>query len=49
MLVGDRPVRGNAVGPVSIRLPAPFAHLANAAHCRYVLTGRVRFAHRGQE
>ncbi|WP_207946529.1 hypothetical protein [Actinomadura sp. 7K507] len=36
-------------GEVSVRLPAPLAHLANAPHGRYVLTCRVRFAHRGAE
>ncbi|MFC7818265.1 IS200/IS605 family accessory protein TnpB-related protein [Streptomyces sp. NPDC057367] len=46
---GNETVRISPDGEVSIRLPAPLAHLANAAHGRYVLTGRVRFAHRGQE
>ncbi|MER5843715.1 IS200/IS605 family accessory protein TnpB-related protein [Streptomyces prasinus] len=36
-------------GEVSIRLPAPLSGLANAPHGRYVLTGRIRFAHRGPE
>lgn len=34
---------------MSIKLPAPLAHLANAPHGRYVLAGRVVFAHRGGE
>jgi IS605 OrfB family transposase len=29
------------------RMPASLAHMANAPHGRYVLSGRVRFAHRG--
>ena len=36
-------------GEVSIKLPAPLAHLANARHGRYTLTARVGFAHRGAE
>ncbi|MFC4006384.1 IS200/IS605 family accessory protein TnpB-related protein [Nonomuraea purpurea] len=36
-------------GEVSIKLPAPFAYLANAGHGRYVLAARVVFAHRGEE
>ncbi|WCN03970.1 transposase [Streptomyces sp. M92] len=46
---GNETVRISPDGEVSIRLPAPLAHLANAAHGRYVLTGRARFAHRGEE
>jgi hypothetical protein len=46
---GNETIRISPDGEVSIRLPAPLAHLANAAHGRYVLTGRVTFAHRGQE
>ncbi|MGW2132941.1 IS200/IS605 family accessory protein TnpB-related protein [Streptomyces coelicoflavus] len=46
---GNETIRISADGEVSLRLPAPLAHLANAAHGRYVLTGRIRFAHRGQE
>jgi IS605 OrfB family transposase len=46
---GNETIRISAEGEVSIRLPAPLTHLANAAHGRYVLTGRIRFAHRGQE
>jgi IS605 OrfB family transposase len=34
---------------VSIRLPAPLAHLSNAGHGRYVLTSKVTFKHRGEE
>ncbi|MFB7089567.1 IS200/IS605 family accessory protein TnpB-related protein [Streptomyces sp. NPDC056296] len=46
---GNETIRISPDGEVSIRLPAPLQHLANAPHGRYVLTGRVRFAHRGQE
>lgn len=34
---------------VSIKLPAPLAHHANARHGRYVLAAKVAFRHRGQE
>lgn len=46
---GNETIRITADGQVSIRLPAPLAHLANAPHYRYVLTGEVRFTHRGDE
>lgn len=46
---GNETVRVTGDGEVSVRLPAPLAHLANAAHGRYVLTGQVAFAHRGAE
>ena len=46
---GNETIRISPEGEVSIRLPAPLAHLANAAHGRYVLACRVTFAHRGQE
>ncbi|AZM75867.1 transposase [Streptomyces sp. KPB2] len=46
---GNETIRVTPDGEVSLRLPAPLAHLANAGHGRYVLTGRVAFAHRGQE
>ncbi|MFD4263639.1 IS200/IS605 family accessory protein TnpB-related protein [Streptomyces sp. NPDC058534] len=46
---GNETIRITPDGEVSIRLPAPLAGLANAPHGRYVLTGRIRFAHRGQE
>ena len=36
-------------GQVSIRLPKPLEHLANAARGRYVLSGRALFAHRGDD
>ncbi|MEV6819461.1 IS200/IS605 family accessory protein TnpB-related protein, partial [Nocardiopsis dassonvillei] len=46
---GNETIRITPEGQVSIRLPAPLAHLANAARGRYVLSGRVAFAHRGTE
>ncbi|MFD5663140.1 IS200/IS605 family accessory protein TnpB-related protein, partial [Streptomyces hirsutus] len=46
---GNETIRISPDGEVSIRLPAPLAGLANSPHGRYVLTGRVRFAHRGPE
>ncbi|MGW2130697.1 IS200/IS605 family accessory protein TnpB-related protein [Streptomyces coelicoflavus] len=46
---GNETIRVSPEGEVSIRLPAPLAHLANAAHGRYLLTGRIRFLYRGQE
>ena len=36
-------------GVVSIALPAPLRHLANAPRGRYVLAWQVAFAHRGRE
>jgi IS605 OrfB family transposase len=46
---GNETIRVTPDGEVSIKLPAPLAHLANARHGRYVLTVRVQFAHRGAE
>jgi hypothetical protein len=46
---GNETIRITPEGQVSIRLPAPLAHLANAPRGRYVLSGRVVFAHRGAE
>ncbi|MFH9782626.1 IS200/IS605 family accessory protein TnpB-related protein, partial [Streptomyces sp. NPDC017259] len=46
---GNETIRISPDGEVSIRLPAPLKELANAPHGRYVLTGRIRFAYRGQE
>ncbi|WP_329304179.1 transposase [Streptomyces sp. NBC_00659] len=45
---GNETLRVSPDDEVSIRLPAPLAHLANAPHGRYVLTARVSFAHRGE-
>jgi IS605 OrfB family transposase len=46
---GNETIRVTPDGEVSIRLPAPLAHLANARHGRYVLAARVSFPHRGAE
>ncbi|MFB6782751.1 IS200/IS605 family accessory protein TnpB-related protein [Streptomyces sp. NPDC056352] len=46
---GNETIRVNPDGEVSIRLPAPLAHLANTRHGRYTLTATVAFAHRGAE
>ncbi|MGW1093663.1 IS200/IS605 family accessory protein TnpB-related protein, partial [Streptomyces sp. NPDC002596] len=46
---GNETIRVTPDGEVSIRLPAPLAHLANARHGRYTLTSTVAFAHRGAE
>ncbi|WNZ12186.1 transposase [Streptomyces sp. 11x1] len=43
---GNETIRISPEGEVSIKLPAPLVYLANAPHGRYVLTGRVAFAHR---
>ncbi len=45
---GNETIRVSPDGKVSIRLPAPLAHLANAPHGRYVLAARVTFPHRGE-
>ncbi|WP_286253990.1 transposase [Streptomyces graminofaciens] len=46
---GNETIRVTPDGEVSLKLPAPLAHLANAPHGRYVLACRVAFAHRGEE
>ncbi|GAA3477121.1 IS200/IS605 family element transposase accessory protein TnpB [Streptomyces yanii] len=46
---GNETIRVTPDGEVSIKLPAPLAHLANTRHGRYVLTTRIAFAHRGAE
>ncbi|MEU6714587.1 IS200/IS605 family accessory protein TnpB-related protein [Nonomuraea sp. NPDC046802] len=46
---GNETIRVTPEGEVSIKLPAPLAHLANAGHGRYVFASRVVFAHRGEE
>ncbi|WP_330288528.1 IS200/IS605 family accessory protein TnpB-related protein [Streptomyces sp. NBC_00576] len=46
---GNETIRVSPDGEVSLKLPAPLAHLANAPHGRYVLSCRVEFAHRGGE
>ncbi|MGW2328118.1 IS200/IS605 family accessory protein TnpB-related protein [Streptomyces sp. NPDC001700] len=47
--LGNETIRVTPDGQVSIKLPAPLTHLANAAQGRYVLTGAVAFRHRGAE
>ncbi|MFE7240338.1 IS200/IS605 family accessory protein TnpB-related protein [Streptomyces sp. NPDC057580] len=46
---GNETIRVTPDGEVSIKLPAPLAHLANARYGRYTLTATVAFAHRGAE
>ncbi|MFF0484957.1 IS200/IS605 family accessory protein TnpB-related protein [Streptomyces sp. NPDC004435] len=46
---GNETIRVSPDGEVSIKLPAPLAHLANTKHGRYVLASKVAFAHRGAE
>jgi hypothetical protein len=36
-------------GEVSLRLPRPLEHLANASCGRYILSGKAKFAYRGEE
>ena len=46
---GNETIRLTPEGQVSIKLPVPLAHLANAPHGRYVPACRVGFRHRGRE
>ncbi|MBZ9644059.1 transposase, partial [Streptomyces sp. PSKA30] len=46
---GNETIRVTGDGEVSLKLPAPLAHLANAPHGRYVLGARVSFPHRGEQ
>lgn len=46
---GNETIRVTPDGEVSVKLPAPLAHLANARHGRYILTAQVEFKHRGEE
>ncbi|WP_409474748.1 IS200/IS605 family accessory protein TnpB-related protein [Streptomyces sp. HC307] len=46
---GNETIRVTPDGEVSIKLPAPLAHLANSRHGRYVLTQTVVFRYRGEE
>jgi IS605 OrfB family transposase len=46
---GNETLRVTPDGEVSLKLPAPLAHLANAPHGRYVLATRVAFTHRGEQ
>lgn len=46
---GNETIRVTDSGQLSLKLPLPLAHLANAPHGRYVLDARVAFQYRGQE
>jgi IS605 OrfB family transposase len=46
---GNETIRVTPGGEVSLKLPTPLAHLANAPHGRYVLASRVAFVHRGEQ
>ncbi|MET7312077.1 IS200/IS605 family accessory protein TnpB-related protein [Streptomyces sp. NPDC005571] len=46
---GNETIRVTPDGEVSIKLPVPLAHLANARHGRYILASTAAFAHRGAE
>ncbi|WP_235989569.1 transposase, partial [Streptomyces ureilyticus] len=46
---GNETIRVTDTGRLSLKLPSPLAHLANAPHGRYVLDATVAFRHRGQE
>jgi hypothetical protein len=46
---GNETIRVTDTGHISIKLPAPLAHLANAPHGRYLLDATVSFRHRGVE
>ncbi|WP_069764740.1 IS200/IS605 family element transposase accessory protein TnpB [Streptomyces sp. LUP47B] len=47
--VGNETIRVTETGQLSLKVPAPLTHLANAPHGRYVLDATVRFQYRGQE
>jgi IS605 OrfB family transposase len=46
---GNETIRITDTGQISIKLPVELAHLANAAHGRYLLDATVAFRHRGEE
>jgi IS605 OrfB family transposase len=46
---GNETIRITPDGQISIKLPAPLAHHANAPHGRYLLPTPVKFAHRADE
>ncbi|TPQ17529.1 IS200/IS605 family element transposase accessory protein TnpB [Streptomyces sporangiiformans] len=46
---GNETIRVTDTGRLSVKLPAPLAHLANASRGRYVLDAAVAFQHRGEE
>ncbi|MGW2939591.1 IS200/IS605 family accessory protein TnpB-related protein, partial [Streptomyces sp. NPDC001156] len=47
--LGNETIRVTPDGEVSLKLPVPLAHLANAPHGRYVLASTVVFHHRSDE
>ncbi|MGI5519227.1 IS200/IS605 family accessory protein TnpB-related protein [Streptomyces sp. CA-106131] len=47
--LGNETIRVTPDGTVSIKLPVPLAHLANAPHGRYVLASAVVFHHRREQ
>lgn len=47
--LGNETIRVTPDGEISLKLPAPLAHLANAPHGRYVLSCHLAFVHRGAE
>jgi IS605 OrfB family transposase len=46
---GNLTITVTSDGQVSLRLPKPLEHLANAPHGRYMLSGRAVFSHRADE
>lgn len=46
---GNLTITVTPAGQVSIRLPKPLEHLANATRARYVLSGAAQFSHRGAQ
>ena len=46
---GNLTITVTPTGEVSLRLPKPLEHLANAKRGRYVLSGRAKFAYRAAE
>jgi IS605 OrfB family transposase len=46
---GNLTIRVTADGEVSLRLPKPLEHLANAKFGRHVLSGKAKFSHRADE
>jgi hypothetical protein len=46
---GNLTITVTPTGEVSLRLPKPLEHLANAKRGRYALSGRAKFAHRAAE
>ncbi|GAA3784926.1 IS200/IS605 family accessory protein TnpB-related protein [Streptomyces chiangmaiensis] len=46
---GNETIRVTPDGEISVKLPAPLAHLANAQHGRYTLAAKVTFPYRGEE